>query len=259
MLLQSLVNDKEKSTGSARGIAPQDILSSLSRKDKKRRLELLDDGESEDEYDDLYQPFNLSNEIEYHENIDYEDTIFPMWDPHGISLANTNNGEENNIEENANIYLDDRRMETLDIEHSNYSDEEDIDFQHSYPSKAPVEQTNFNDVPDNSTKIRSNNSSKNRPKLLKLMKSPCNCKQNCLTNIPEERRVNIYAQYWTKCYEKRSSWLKSYIEFLPVKRRRSRKNSGLEKQSSFKYHLPNDKGLREKVCRTFFLKLSWNK
>ena len=73
MLLQSLVNDKEKSTGSARGIAPQDILSSLSRKDKKRRLELLDDGESEDEYDDLYQPFNLSNEIEYHENIDYED------------------------------------------------------------------------------------------------------------------------------------------------------------------------------------------
>ena len=48
MLLQSLVKDKEKSTGSARGIRPQDILSSLSRKDEKKinGLELLYNEES---------------------------------------------------------------------------------------------------------------------------------------------------------------------------------------------------------------------
>ena len=48
MLLQSLLKDNEKSTRNARGNGPQDILSSLSRKDEKKinRLELLDDEES---------------------------------------------------------------------------------------------------------------------------------------------------------------------------------------------------------------------
>ena len=48
MLLQSLVKDKEKSTGSARGNGPQNILSSLLREDEKKinGLELLDNEES---------------------------------------------------------------------------------------------------------------------------------------------------------------------------------------------------------------------
>ena len=183
MMLQSLVKDKDKSTG--RGNGPQDILFSVLKEDEKKRnrLELLDYGES-GENEDLYQPYNLSDETDCDENIDNDHIMFPMWDPHDIALTNPSNVEENNIEGNANISIDDRRM--------NYSNEEDIDFQHADPSKEPVEQIDFNEVPGNSmTKIRGNYSSKNRPKLLKLMKSPCNCKQNCLAKIPEERRVNI--------------------------------------------------------------------
>ena len=79
MLLQSLVKDKEKNSGSARGNGPQDILSSLSRKDEKRinRLELLDDEESY-ENEDYYQRNNLSDETDCDENIDNDRTIFPI-------------------------------------------------------------------------------------------------------------------------------------------------------------------------------------
>ena len=48
LLLQSLVKAKEKSTKSVRGNGPQDILSSVLKKDEKKinRFELLDDEES---------------------------------------------------------------------------------------------------------------------------------------------------------------------------------------------------------------------
>ena len=73
MLLQSLVKDKEKSTGNARGNGPQDILSSLSKKDEKKinRLELLDNEESY-KNEDYYQGNNLSDETDCDENIDNE-------------------------------------------------------------------------------------------------------------------------------------------------------------------------------------------
>ena len=89
ILLQSLVKDKDKVLEWGNG--PQDTRSWLLKKDEKKRnrLELLDYGEL-DENEDLYQPWNLSDETDCDENIDNDHITFPMWDPHDISSTNPN-------------------------------------------------------------------------------------------------------------------------------------------------------------------------
>ena len=115
------------------------------------------------------------------------------------------------------------------------------------------EEENENTPTSTATKMRGTKSSRNRRKQTKELRKSCNCKNGCGEKLLHERRSFLNQQYWKKSVQGQRSWLKSYVDQIPIKRKRIRESSGRNRQSSYTYHLPDESGLRIKVWQIFFL------
>ncbi|CAK6977523.1 hypothetical protein G5714_002724, partial [Scomber scombrus] len=85
------------------------------------------------------------------------------------------------------------------------------------------------------------------------MKEPCGakCRRRCTDHISEERRREVWNQYWEMKYTERRSWMFHSVTPLPTKRM----NTGPESHCgrSFIYWLHDHKGGPRQVCKLFFL------
>ena len=84
-----------------------------------------------------------------------------------------------------------------------------------------------------------------------LLLKACNCKRKRIEQ--EERRKVIHTQFVEKTYKEKGSWIMHCMNAIAVKRRRSRKDSGIQRASSYNYNLPDESGVLIKVCQLFFL------
>lgn len=70
---------------------------------------------------------------------------------------------------------------------------------------------------------------------------PCTCKMNCITKLPEERRLQINLEFWTQPYTQRRNWM---FQHRPAK----------DQKKSHSYLLPTHLGELKNVCQLFFLR-----
>lgn len=84
------------------------------------------------------------------------------------------------------------------------------------------------------------------------MKEPCGAKcRRCTDHISEERRREVWSQYWEMKYTERRSWMFHSVVPLPTKRTTTGPES--RRGRSFIYRLQDHKGGPRQVCKLFFL------
>ena len=79
----------------------------------------------------------------------------------------------------------------------------------------------------------------------------CSCKQKCFDKIKEERRQEIYEQYWNLSYDERRSWMFGRINRNDVKRMRV--GEGSKRNYTFTYMLSGEDESLTTVCKIMFL------
>lgn len=77
------------------------------------------------------------------------------------------------------------------------------------------------------------------------------CRRRCTDHISEERRREIWSQYWEMTYTERRSWMFYSVTPMPTKRITTGPES--RRGRSFIYRLQNQKGEPRQVCKMFFL------
>ncbi len=83
---------------------------------------------------------------------------------------------------------------------------------------------------------------------------PCNCRKNCLSKIPEERRQQIHDQFWNEEYSVRRAWLFAHVKTSEPQRSRKFGATDTQRKTSRFYILPDDDGNDVFVCKVFFLR-----
>lgn len=95
--------------------------------------------------------------------------------------------------------------------------------------------------------------SKKRDKFCKI-KSECKCEKKCAEIICKEHQKLIHQTYWDKNFVQRKYFIRQYVHFSKIKRRRNTTNvNSCRKNEIFMYNLPNEEGILTKVCQKFFL------
>ena len=96
---------------------------------------------------------------------------------------------------------------------------------------------------------------KSPAELIKPMLPPCSCNRKCLDRIPEDRCVEIHAQFWALPYDRRRVFIFGCVKQVPKKRRRVREDSigGGNRKASRYYKLQDIVGEEKIVCKIFFL------
>lgn len=85
------------------------------------------------------------------------------------------------------------------------------------------------------------------------MGKPCGpmCRQKCTNKLSENRRLQIFQAYWTM-----SNADKRLVIFHTISQSQTQRPSSnfpSRRNRSFKYHLNDDNGQAQGVCKTFFL------
>ena len=85
------------------------------------------------------------------------------------------------------------------------------------------------------------------------MREPCGakCRRRCTDHISEERRREIWSQYWEVTYTERKSWM--FYSITPMTTKRTTTDPESRRGRSFIYRLQDHKGEPRQVCKMFFL------
>ena len=82
------------------------------------------------------------------------------------------------------------------------------------------------------------------------LKAPCDCTKQCLIKIPQLHRIRIWTEFWNlRDYDARRSSMYQLIERKPIKGN----NEHRARNNFISYYFKNKDGVRQKVCKTFFL------
>lgn len=93
----------------------------------------------------------------------------------------------------------------------------------------------------------------NKKSKIPPMGKPCGpkCKRQCTQNISEGRQKEIWEKYWEMKYKEKRTWIFHMVA------QQSKKNitvgADSRRSRSFLYHLPNQSGSAQQVCKVFFL------
>lgn len=85
------------------------------------------------------------------------------------------------------------------------------------------------------------------------IRKPCGlmCKKKCTNKITESQRRDICGAYWKMTYPDRKSFIFHMLSQEQTKRHTTGGPS--RRKRSHKYHLNDDKGQRQEVCKSMFL------
>ena len=93
-----------------------------------------------------------------------------------------------------------------------------------------------------------------RPQPRPPMRGPCGaqCRRKCTDHISDDRRKEIWRQYWDMTYTERRTWMFHSVTSLETKRVCT---AGSRRGRTFSYRLQDQRGEPRRVCKMFFLSM----
>uniref|UniRef100_A0A336KQD2 CSON014464 protein n=1 Tax=Culicoides sonorensis TaxID=179676 RepID=A0A336KQD2_CULSO len=86
----------------------------------------------------------------------------------------------------------------------------------------------------------------------KILKQ-CVCKNPCFNKISKDTQVTINEDYWNADFRGKKEFIKKYVSKELVQSRRACNTQSPKKSATFKYELTDESGVKQTVCRSFFL------